>query len=109
VLRPHNVLRFDQMSSLLECFYSAEQQGWVIKCDPISGHPTLSWTGARPKASVGGFLLPRVSQLPLLPGASPFVFHKDKRWTPLPGYRVKMPDLGVLLGPVALAAASCKS
>ena len=97
------------MSSLLDCFYTAEQQGWVIKCDPISGHPALSWTGSEPKASVGGFLLPRDSKRLLRPDASTFVFYKDKRWTPLPGYRVKMPDLGVLLGPVALAAASCKS
>ena len=50
-----------------------------------------------------------LAKWPLRPGASTFVFYKDKRWTPLPGYRVKMPDLGVLLGPVALAAASCKS
>ena len=44
VLRPHDVLRFDQMSSLLECFYSAEQQGWVIHCDPGTGRFALSWT-----------------------------------------------------------------
>ena len=58
---------------------------------------------------MGGFLLPRDSGRPLQLGASPFIFYRDERWTPLPGYKVKMPELGVLLGPVALAATSCKS
>ena len=107
--RPYDILRLDQTAGLLEIFYAAEEKGWSIACDPADGFPALSWSGAVTPVTVGGFLMPRDSARPLPHSASPFLFRRDTRWSPSTDVEVPLPELGILLGPAAMASPSCQA
>eukprot|EP01045_Picozoa_sp_COSAG04_P016892 COSAG04_NODE_1451_length_6686_cov_13.172435_7_plen_158_part_00 len=106
-LRPYDILRLDQMSGLLEIFYTAERHG--PSCATLRTVTRLcAGVAAQPLSRWAGFLVPRDSARPLQHNASPFIFRQDARWSPSNDLEKHLPELGILLGPVALAAPSCK-